>query len=188
MTNVRFRDDNDRAHFFGSSALTILFFAILLADTSLSGWECFFFAFLASFTCGLLLETLTQFTQPPDAECWKKFPNIARMIFSGSPWDHRDVELNALGALVFYPVIIAIGAAFARRHMARLKTQNQPAGIECVVCSRKKADGDSRRWFTLTHGKHTFYACPRCFPLYASEDEKTRRLATILEKINSIVP
>lgn len=188
MTDIRFRDGNDKAHFFGSSALTILFFAILLYDTSLSGLESFFLAFLASFICGLLMEIVTQFTPADNSPFWQKLPNIARLMFSHSPWDHRDVELNALGALVFYPVVMAIGGALAHRAAQKIKTAEQPAGITCVTCERKKTEGDTRKWFTLTHGKHVFYACPRCFPIYSSEEEKIRRLQAILEKINSIVP
>jgi len=184
MANVKFRDNNDKIHFFGSAGLTVVFFAQFLAFTNRSGWESFFIAFLASFTCGLLMEIVTQFTPAQNAPFWRKLPPLFGKMFSRSPWDHRDVELNALGALVFYPVVIAIGTIFIRRAHKLARHAPQPAGIPCVNCEREKEETDGRRWFTITFGKRVFYACPRCFPIYATKDEKTSRLAAILEKIN----
>lgn len=185
MIDVRFRDKMDIIHFFGSSALTIaffLFFLIFLHE------DMFFSAvsgFFLSLFCGVAFETLTQFTPHYDHPFWNRLPKFLQKWFSGSPWDHRDIELNVLGALVFYPILIFIGHLFMKRFVGFLNKKNQPLGMKCVVCGRRKDDLDPKRWFSITQGKHIFYACPSDFPRNANETIKQKNLQRVIQAIQS---
>jgi hypothetical protein len=185
MIDVKFRDKWDRYHFFGSSVLTVLFFAlfVIILDNGLVASA--FFAYLLSLLCGTAFETLTQFTPHYEHPFWNKLPKFFREWFSGSPWDYRDIELNALGALVFFPGLIFIGHLFMKRFARLLNKRDQPPGIECVVCGRKKAENDPRKWFSVTQGKYIFYACPTDYPLSSSMNDKLRNMPKIVKAIQN---
>lgn len=187
MYQVKFRDVNDRWHFFGSSFLTIVFFAILLATTGKSEVESFALAWALSFACGLWMEILTQYTRPADDPAWNKLPRWMKRVFSGHPWDHRDIELNALGALVFYPFIIALGSLFQKRYTAFLKKQKTPDGVKCLMCGRTKLPTYNRNWLSINMGKKVFYVCPIDFPPTLDDREKNEKFAQITKKINQVL-
>lgn len=185
MIDVRFRDKWDRYHFFGSSALTVIFFWFFVVIFNKELYFSVTISYLLSIFCGVAFETLTQFTPRYDHPLWNRLPGFFREWFSGSAWDHRDIEINILGALVFYPALIFIGHLFMQRYSRILKVKDQPRGIKCVVCGKVKPETDKRKWFSVTQGKHIFYACPSDYPLQENEKVKERNLRKVVEAIQS---
>lgn len=121
MPVIRFRDSNDKLHFFLCAIITVLLMPVFLYRFSGNSAELstlpvwllsYVCAFVSTNIIGVLFELAEHFILPRwDSDWWERRGlkgSLLHRHFSGDTWDSVDISLNFFGSTVFYPVILLV--------------------------------------------------------------------------------
>lgn len=106
---MKFRDTNDKIHYYGAFGLMLLFSILFISTLPTGGLMNILAALLKAFLCtnaaGLLFEFLEDIILPHwSSSFWDGKPGWIKQHFSGDNWDWEDIKLNLYGSSIVHPI------------------------------------------------------------------------------------
>ena len=104
---INFRNTNDKIHFYGSGALSLVLGLLVYFYTDANAILSYVIGYVCAFVLGLLWEAVEDIILPhwQDEDFWEGKPKWMHKHLSGDDWDWTDIKINAMGSTIILPLI-----------------------------------------------------------------------------------